>query len=180
MTQQWRTQRPGVDEHPPFYAGYIAEAPGKDLLGVLEKQVDEWRAALKGLPAARAGHRYAPGKWTFRELVAHVADSERVFSYRLLRFARGDATALPGFDENVFAKACEAESRPLPECLDELAAVRAATVALVRPMSDGQMTRRGTANGKEISARALAWTIAGHAQHHLGVLRERYLEPAAG
>ena len=180
MAQQWRSERPGADEHPPFYAGYIAEAPGKDLLQALEKQVDDWRSALKSLPAAKAGHRYAPGKWTIREVVAHVADAERVFAYRLLRFARGDTTALPGFDENVFAKSCDAEARTLEDCLAELAAVRAATVALVRPMSDVQMTRRGTANGKEISARALAWTIAGHAQHHLGVLKERYLQPAAG
>lgn len=180
MSQKWRTTRPGGDEHAPFYAGYVAEAPAGDLVDALAKQPDEWRAALKPVSKEREGYRYAPGKWSIREVVAHINDSERVFSYRLLRFARGDATSLPGFDENVYSKSCEAESRTLADLLDELVAVRTATLALLRPMQDGQMERRGTASGKEITARALAWIIAGHARHHLGVLRERYLPQAAG
>lgn len=175
MSQKWRLERPAADEFAPYYGSYISEAPGKDVIDALEAQGDQWRKALKDVPGSREGYRYEPGKWSIREVVAHVADSERVFSYRLLRFARGDATPLASFDENVFAKACEAEARSLRECVDELVAVRQATVALVKPMQDAQMSRRGVASGKEISARALAWVIAGHAQHHLKVLKERYL-----
>ncbi len=175
MTQHWRTERPGADEHAPFYAGYIAEAPAGDLIDALESQRADVLATLRRVPESRGGHRYAEGKWSIREVVAHVCDSERVFAYRLLRFARGDGTALPGFDENVFAKSSEAEARTLADLAKEFAAVRGATIALIRPMQDPQMARRGTASGKEISARALAWIVAGHAQHHLEVLRERYL-----
>jgi len=127
------------------------------------------------VPESRGGHRYAEGKWSIREVIAHLNDTERVFSYRLLRFARGDAAALPSFDENVFAKASEADARTVADLAEEFSAVRGATLALVRPMRDEQMARHGTASGKEISARALAWIMAGHVQHHMKVLRERYL-----
>lgn len=175
MTQKWRTERPGADEHAPYYGAYIAEAPAGDLISALDSQRADVLATLKRVPESRAGHRYAEGKWSIREVIAHICDSERVFAYRLLRFARGDATALASFDENVFAKASEADARTLADLAEEFAAVRGATIALIRPMQDPQMARRGTASGKEISARALAWIVAGHAQHHLKVLRERYL-----
>jgi uncharacterized damage-inducible protein DinB len=175
MTQQWRTERPGADEYAPYYGSYIAETPTGDLIKALESQRADLLATLKKVPESRAGHRYAEGKWSIREVVAHVCDSERVFAYRLLRFARGDASPLASFDENVFAKASEADARTVADLAEEFAAVRGATIALIRPMRDEQMTRRGTASGKEISARALAWIIAGHAQHHMKVLRERYL-----
>src|ERR1700675_2073982 len=127
MTQKWRTERPGADEHAPYYGSYIAEAPPDDLLKALESQRADMLATLKKVPESRAGHRYAEGKWSIRELVAHVCDSERVFSYRLLRFARGDTSALASFDENEFAKASEAEARTLADLVEEFAAVRAAT-----------------------------------------------------
>lgn len=175
MTQNWRARKPGADEHAPFFAQYVAEAEGKDLVTALEKQAAEVAALLKGIPEPKGTHRYAPDKWSIKEVVGHITDSERVFAYRLMRFARGDETALPGFDENVIAKNSEADARTLADLGEEFAAVRRATVALVRPMRDEQMARRGTSNGKTISARALAWIIAGHAQHHLKVLKERYL-----
>lgn len=175
MSQKWRSERPGADEHAPYYSAYTAEAPGGDLVAALEKQAADVAALIKGVPEARGGHRYAAGKWSIREVIGHITDSERVFAYRLMRFARGDATALPSFDENLIAKESGADARTLADLGEEFAAVRRATVTLVRPMQDAQMTRRGTASGKEISARALAWIIAGHAQHHMKVLRERYL-----
>ena len=175
MTQKWRTERPGADEHAPYYGSYIAEAPTGDLIKALESQRADVLATLNGVPESRGGHRYAEGKWSIREVIAHICDSERVFAYRLLRFARGDASPLASFDENAFAKASEADARTLADLAEEFAAVRGATIALVRPMRDEQMARRGSASGKEISARALAWIVAGHAQHHLRVLRERYL-----
>ncbi|MFI5279336.1 MAG: DinB family protein [Gemmatimonadales bacterium] len=175
MSQKWRTERPGADEHAPYYGQYVADAPGGDVVAALEKQAADMAALVKSVPKAKEGHRYADGKWTIREVIAHINDTERVFSYRLMRFARGDTTALPSFDENLIAKNSEAESRALADLGEEFGAVRRATVALVRSMQDSQMMRRGTASGKEISARALAWIIAGHAQHHMKVLRERYL-----
>lgn len=175
MSQKWRTERPASDEHAPYYAPYVAAAPGGDLVAGLEKQGAETTALLKGIPEAKGSHRYAEGKWSVKEVLAHIADTERVFAYRLMRFARGDATALPSFDENLIAKGSEADSRTLADLSEELGAVRRATVTLVRSMQDEQMMRRGTASGKEVSARALAWIIAGHAQHHMKVLRERYL-----
>jgi hypothetical protein len=175
MSQKWRTERPAADEHAPYYSTYTGEAPGGDLVTALEKQAADVAALIEGVPAAREGHRYAEGKWSIKEVVGHVADTERVFAYRLLRFARGDATALPSFDENLIATGSEADARTLADLGEEFAAVRRATVTLIRPMQDAQMARRGTASGKEISARALAWIIAGHAQHHIKVLRVRYL-----
>jgi hypothetical protein len=175
MSQKWRSERPGVDEHAPYYSAYTAEAPGGDLVAALEKQATDVAALIKGVPEARGGHRYAEGKWSIREVIGHITDSERVFAYRLMRFARGDATALPSFDENLIVKGSDADARTLADLGEEFAAVRRATVTLVRPMQDAQMARRGTASGKEISARALAWIIAGHAQHHMKVLRVRYL-----
>ena len=175
MSQKWRTERPGADEHAPYYSTYVAGAPGGDVVTALERQAGDVATLLTGIPESRGAHRYAEGKWSIKELVGHVTDSERVFAYRLLRFARGDTTALPSFDENLIAKGSEADARTLVDLAEEFAAVRRATVTLVRPMQDAQMMRRGTASGKEVSARALAWIIAGHAQHHIGVLRERYL-----
>jgi hypothetical protein len=163
MSQKWRTERPGADEHAPYYATYTGEAPAGDVVVAMEKQATDMATLLKGIPEARGGHRYAEGKWSIKEVIGHVTDTERVFAYRLLRFARGDATALPSFDENLTAKGSEADARTLADLGEELAAVRRATVTLIRPMQDVQMMRRGTASGKEISARALAW------------MRERYL-----
>jgi hypothetical protein len=175
MTQQWRTERPGADEHAPYYGPYVAEAPEGDLLEALGKQTAALAALMDGLPESKGGHRYAEGKWSIKEVIAHVTDAERVFSYRLLRFARGDRTELPGFDEGKWAPESGAESRTLEDLVDEFVSVRRASVALIRSMPDEAMERRGTASGKEISARALAWIMAGHFAHHARVLRERYL-----
>ena len=175
MSQKWRTERPGADEHAPYFSQYTAEAPAGDLVEALEKQATDVTSLIKGVPAAREGHRYAEGKWSIREVIGHIADSERVFAYRLMCVARGDTTALPSFDENLIAKNSDADARTLADLGEEFGAVRRATVTLVRSMQDVQMLRRGTASGKGISARALVWIIAGHAQHHMKVLRERYL-----
>lgn len=175
MSTKWRTEKPAADEHASYYKGYIDEAPAGDLLKTLEAQGGELSAFYRGIPEGKGGHRYAAGKWSIRDVVLHVTDAERIFSYRLLRFARSDATDLPGFDENVFVKYAGADAQTLAHLADEFAAVRRATVALLAPMTDEQMLRRGTANKNPISARALAWIMAGHADHHARVVRERYL-----
>ncbi|HET7291876.1 MAG TPA: DinB family protein, partial [Vicinamibacteria bacterium] len=133
-------------------------------------------AFLRGLPPEKARHAYAPGKWTVAELVGHVADSERVFAYRALCFARGGTEPQPGFDENVYAaNAPDRGGAAFSAVVDDYAAVRAATLSLFRGFAPEAWERRGVANAKEISVRAQAWVIAGHERHHLKVLRERYL-----
>ena len=172
---RWRTEKPAADEHASFYLGYIQEAPAGDLLRTLEQQATELPAFYRGIPEAKGGHRYAEGKWSIRDVMLHVNDAERVFSYRLLRFARGDTTDLPGFDENLFVKHAEADRQALVQLAGEFAALRRSTIALLAPMTDEQMMRRGTANKNPISARAIAWIIAGHAAHHAQIVKERYL-----
>jgi hypothetical protein len=167
--------RPGDGEHAPFYAGYVAlTAESGDVVALLAAQPAELRVLCDGLSEAEARHRYAPGKWSVKEVVCHLADAERIFAYRALRVARGDGTPLPGFDENAYVEASGADDRPLPGLLAELDAVRAATLALFRSLPPEALERRGTANGAPISVRALAYITAGHTAHHLRILRERY------
>ena len=131
-------------------------------------------STLLAVPRARWTHRYAPGKWSVSEVVGHLADTERIFAYRALRFARNDATPLAGFDENQFVPPANFDARPLPDLAEELRAVRLASVALFRRLDDAALARRGTANQVEITVRALPWIIAGHERHHVAVLKERY------
>lgn len=166
--------RPGADEHVPYYATYIGRVPGDDALPTLAAHLESWTPALRKLTDAQGLHRYAPGKWSVKEVLNHIADGERVFGYRALRFGRADATPLPGFDENLWVPAAGSDRRPIAELVDELRAVRAGTLALFRSFEPEALTRRGDANGHAISVRALAWIIAGHAIHHQAILRERY------
>ena len=166
--------RPAADEHLPYYGKYIALVPGDDAMPTLSSHIESWAPALRKLTDAQALHRYAPGKWSVKEVLGHVADGERVFTYRALRFARADATPLPGFDENMWVPNSGADQRPIADLADELRAVRAATVALFRSFDNEMLIRRGDANGAAISVRALAWICAGHAIHHHTLLRERY------
>ena len=169
------SRRPPQDDVPEYYSRYVARVPDGDISAILATQIDDTVALLAGLADDQALHRYAPGKWSIKDVLCHMADVERVLSYRLLRFARGDVTSLPGFDENAYAPAARADDRPLPDLLAELQAVRAATVALLRGLPDDALDRPGTANGVHFSPRALAWIIAGHELHHRHILRERYL-----
>jgi hypothetical protein len=167
--------RPDASEYAPFYAGYIAGVPDGDLLDTLRTQGRETAALLAGIPAAKHDFAYAPGKWTLKEVIGHIGDAERIFSYRMLRIARGDATPLPGFDENAYVPASGAKDRTLADLAAELGIIRAATLALLEHLPPGAGVRRGTSNNKEISVRALAWITAGHERHHLKIVRERYL-----
>lgn len=173
---------PAPDEYAPFYAGYVAAVAGEDVRALLARQLPALDAACAALSEEGALHRYAPGKWSIKEVVGHLADTERVFSYRALRVARGDATPLPGFDENAFVAAAGSDRRPLGELLDELRLVRASTLALLDGVQAEAWERRGTASGAEVSLRALAHIMAGHVEHHFGILGERYglpVSPAA-
>lgn len=166
---------PAPDEHGAYYARYTALVPpGADILELLARQRASTLARLAAVPEARGAHRYAPGKWSVREVVVHLSDVERIMAYRALRVARGDATPLPGFDETAYAPLSNAEAHPLAALAEEWGDVRQATLSLFRHLPDEAWTRRGTASDAPVTVRALAWIIAGHERHHLGVLAERY------
>lgn len=168
--------RPQADEFAPYYGRYIEQASGGDgLIPLLARQGAALRAACTGLSEDEALHRYAEGKWSVKEVLGHVNDAERIFAYRVLRIARGDTTPLASFDENPYVAAAGSDRRPLAELLDEFDTIRAATLSLLRSLGPAELERRGTASDNPVSVRALAHIIAGHAEHHLGILRERYL-----
>jgi uncharacterized damage-inducible protein DinB len=173
--------RPDASEFLPYYGKYIDAMPDGDLLQLLRTNLDATLTLVRGLPESQGGHRYAPGKWSIREVLGHVIDAERIFAYRALRIARGDATPLASFDENAYAAASDADARTLADLADELEHVRLGNIALFRSLGDEALARRGTASDATVSVRALAWILAGHELHHVKLLRERYLagEPAA-
>jgi enterochelin esterase-like enzyme len=167
--------RPAPGMYQPYAQGYIdLIAEGNDPLALLRQQPAELHRDLARLTEAQALLRYAPGKWTPKEMLLHIIDTERIFTYRALRFARGDAQELPGFNENEFAAASEANDRPMSSLLTEYHAVRAATLALFGSFTEAQLDRVGLANGGAASVRALVFITAGHERHHLAILRERY------
>ncbi|MGH7568289.1 MAG: DinB family protein [Gemmatimonadales bacterium] len=166
--------RPSPDEFAPFYAGYVERVTEGDPLAAMVAARGETSALLDGLSDRGASHRYAPGKWSVKEIVGHLGDVERVMAYRALRIARGDETPLAGFDENVYVPAGRFDARPLGDLVRELGAVREASLALFRSFDADAWRRRGTANGKTVSVRALAYIIPGHERHHGQILRERY------
>jgi hypothetical protein len=157
------------------YAGYVAAVGDADVLHLLERQLDTVPRLLGGVSDSRAGYRYAPGKWSVKEVVGHLGDTERIMAYRALRIARGDATPLPGFDENAFVRGADFDRRTLGSLVDEWVAVRQTTLALLRPLDAEALQRIGSASGHPVSVRALAYIMAGHVTHHLGVLQTRYL-----
>ena len=166
--------RPGPEEYAPYYAGYVSAVPDGELLVLLRDQLAETEALLREFKGDRGDFRYAPGKWTVKEVVGHIADSERIFAYRALRFARGDRTPLPGYEQDDFVRGGNFAARPLAEIAGELRSVRMASITLFAGLSPEALMRRGPANNVEFSVRALAWIIAGHERHHARVLREKY------
>jgi DinB superfamily len=167
--------RPEAGEYAEFYAKYVSLVPGTDVLGALEAQ-RLVMAQLLGARSEREGNfRYAPDKWTVKEVIGHLADSERIFAYRALRFARGDQTALSGFEQDDYVKGGGFSERTLADLADEFAEVRGASIALFNGLDAAAWQKRGVANKSEITVRALAYIIAGHDLHHRRVLEEKYL-----
>jgi hypothetical protein len=166
--------QPATEESAPFYHGYIAEVRGGNIAEQMTAQLEELEHLFSPVNDRTVPGPYAPGKWSVKEVLGHLADTERIFAYRLLRIARGDATPLAFFDENAYVPAGRFDQRPLESLLAELRAVRQSTLALVEGIPADCWMARGQASGKLISARALAYIILGHAAHHLRVLRERY------
>lgn len=167
--------RPSAGEFNEYYAGYIGESTDGDILQTLARQGDETHRLLSSLNEKQALHRYADGKWSVKEVALHLADAERVFGYRALTFSRADAGPLPGFDENSWAPESRADRRTIQDIAGELASARQANLRFFTGLDDEQWLRNGTASGNPFSVRALAWIIAGHEAHHVGVLKERYL-----
>ena len=167
--------RPGTDEYAPYYGTYIGKVPDGDLRAMLASQLAETLALIRSIPESRGGHRYAPDKWSIKGVLGHLADSERIFSYRALRIGRGDTTPLPGFEQDDYVPMGNFDARTLRDLADELGAVRQATLHLFAHLDQAAFERRGTASGKPVSVRALAYIIAGHELHHVGILKTRYL-----
>lgn len=168
------SQRPASTEFPEYVKGYVALVTEDDVIDALTRQGSETLARIRALSDEKASYRYAPEKWSVKEVIGHFTDAERIFAYRALAIARGESKSLPGFDENSYAAASNAGSRAIRDLSDDYEAVRGATVALFRGLPQETWTRIGMANDKPVSVRALAWITLGHERHHLRVLRERY------
>ncbi len=168
--------RPEPGEYDPYYKRYIALVKTDDIVATLEQQAEESRALLGPLSAEQAEFRYAPGKWSVKEVVGHLSDTERILSYRALRIGRGDATPIEGFEQDDYVPNGKFGQRTMADLLEEFRAVRKATIQLFRHFDAQAAARRGTANQKQITARALAFIIAGHELHHRQTLQEKYLK----
>ena len=158
-----------------YYFRYIDQVAGDDICRVLEDQLPETLTLLRGISDQRSLHRYADGKWSIREVVSHLSDTERLFVFRAFWFARGFDSPLPSFDQNVAIAAAGADSRSWASVVDEFETVRAATLTFFRGLPDDAWMRRGIASDNPFSVRAFAWIAAGHVVHHTAILRERYL-----
>jgi hypothetical protein len=167
-------QRPAPDEHAPFFSGYVNLVPEADVLPVLEAQASEIPRLARSISADRETFRYGPGKWSIREIFGHIGDAERVFGYRAFCISRGDQAPLPGFDENDYIAESAYDERTVAELADDFAALRASNLAVLGRLDPARWARRGNANGNPVSVRALAFIMAGHVRHHVGVLKARY------
>ena len=163
------------NEYASFYAPYIQSLDNVVLLEELEISVHRLRNFVQNIPMDKYDFRYAEGKWTIKDILQHLIDSERVFAYRALRFARKDRTPLPGFEENEFADVAEGYKRSIRDLLTELAIVREATLCLFKTFSDETLLLKGIASEREMSVRALGFIIIGHQNHHQHIFEERYL-----
>jgi DinB superfamily len=167
-------KRPEAGEYAEFYANYISKVPGTDVLGVLEAQRLQMLRLFAGRSERDGGFRYAAGKWTVKEVLGHITDTERIFTYRALRIGRGDVTPLPGFEQDDFVRNGGFAARTLADLAEEFGAVRNASIALFRSFDEEALSRRGVASQKEVTVRALGFITAGHQIHHRMILEERY------
>ena len=166
---------PPASEYAPYQAGYVASVPEGDIFEILARQRTQFPEFVQSLGESRGSYRYAPDKWTVKEMIGHVNDTERVFAYRALRFARGDETALASFEQDQYVPMGNFNARTLASLTDEFAHIRAATLDLYYHLDPEALARRGSASGFVVSVRAMAYVIAGHVAHHEQILKERYL-----
>lgn len=166
--------RPQPEEYPVYYKGYI-DTVSENVLAELEHQIETFPAFLRGLTEDKASFAYADGKWTIKELVGHVIDTERIMSYRTLRIARNDSTPLAGFEENDYVKNAHFADRSIKSLAEEFAQLRKANMHLIKSLNETELGRMGISNGKPVSVRALVYIIAGHLNHHRRIIEERYI-----
>jgi hypothetical protein len=170
---------PATDEYAPFYEDYIQRAGKRDdLYAALPQQIEELRSALGGLSDTQAGFKPGPQEWSIKEVMGHINDVERVFSYRLLRISRNDPTPLPGFEQESYVRTAGFDDYSLDDLLMEFEYLRHANIITIQHMSAEAFERRGTASGVMVSARALIYMIVGHVDHHMASLQEKYLPVA--
>jgi len=169
--------QPLPGDHAPYYGKYIDPVLDSDILSILSTQIDEAQTLLQPLDKKVTLHRYAPGKWSVKELLGHLIDTERLFLYRATSIARADPAELPGMDEDTWVAAADFDRIPLADLLDEFVNLRRSTVRFFAALSPEALACAGTANNNRIVVRAIPYITAGHAAHHLEVLRTRYLTP---
>jgi hypothetical protein len=166
--------RPQPEEYAPFYETYVRLVPENDLMDAFQHAMDEIHEELDRIPPDKADYAYAEGKWTVKQLIQHIIDTERVFSYRALCIARGEKQPLPGFDENEYAAAADGSSRSFKDMKEELLALRHSVYLMFKGFTPAMLKQVGTASGKPISTLALGYINIGHIRHHFTILRDRY------
>jgi hypothetical protein len=168
-------ERPTSADYAPYYEKYVALVADGDIVKNLHTQMQETLSLVRSLTSEQADSRYAPDKWTVKELVGHLVDAERIFSYRALRFGRGDENPLAGFEQEPYVRNGNFANRTLEDLADEFEHLRLSNILLFRSLDEAAWNRRGVASDNEVSVKALAYIMAGHELHHMGILRTRYL-----
>ncbi|WP_291150762.1 DinB family protein [Flavobacterium sp. UBA7680] len=163
------------NEYSGHFATYIREAGDGKLIEELEISLHDFIRFVQNIPMDKFDYRYAEGKWTIKDIIQHIIDTERIFAYRALRFSRNDKTPLPSFEEDDYANNTESNKRSIQDLLTELSALRHSTLLFYKSLSEDQLKRIGTASGNQISVRALGFVMIGHQKHHQKVFEERYL-----
>lgn len=172
-------KRPEANEYNPYYATYINLLPEGDIIHILEKQMTETNLLLKDISESEGHFRYAPNKWSIKEVIGHIADTERIMAYRLLSIARGEAAPLPGYNDDMYVLRAAFDKQSMQNLLANLAIVRQSTVHLLKSLDREAWLQKGVANNSEVTVRALAYIIAGHELHHRKIIKERYLSSVA-
>jgi len=166
--------KPSASEYAPYYGKYVALVTEDDVLAALANQLGETLKLLRSISEEKSAFRYAPDKWSIKQMIGHMCDGERIFAYRALCFARGETAALPGFEQDDYVAKADFDARTLHDLTDEFETIRRANINLFRHLNDEAWMRRGRASDNEITVRALAFIIVGHERYHVGILRARY------
>jgi hypothetical protein len=168
-------QKPTLEEHAPYFSLYIDKVPDIDIINALEKQIDSFSNLLRSITEEKSLHRYAPEKWSIKELTVHILDTERIMAYRALCISRNEKNSLPGFDQDEYAREIDYRKITMNGLLEEFTVLRKSNILMFKNFTEEMCSRKGLANQKPISVCALAYVIYGHAQHHLNILQEKYL-----
>lgn len=167
--------RPETSEYDPYYEGYVSLVADSDIIGTLGAQPTRLQDIFTAMPEEKGEFRYAEGKWSIKELLGHLIDGERMFAYRTFRISRGDETPIEGFEQDGYIENAHSNDRSFADLLDEFSLLRRANMIFFKNLTDDAWLRVGTANNVKVSVRALVYIMAGHIEHHLNILRERYL-----